>query len=218
MTNKIKKFLYILEHLIPDGYDEIPTFALYHPMLFTTVKVGIVKSNKLVCGGSLLSAYHVLTERSCARPERTSSADYLVLVGEHGTTDSVPRLYAVSHTKKYSHTLAIGNSGYGLWILILAERVTFSSVVAPICLPTSTSRLSLFEGEEVTVTGWARYSKPTHLEVNNTVVYIQASRDNSNLVSSGPPLIEIKKNVLPRRECDHPLATRKECDPTLTSK
>ena len=34
MTNKIKKFLYILEHLIPDGRDEIPTFALYHPLLF----------------------------------------------------------------------------------------------------------------------------------------------------------------------------------------
>ena len=32
MTNKIKKFLYTLEHLIPDGY-EIPTFALYHPLL-----------------------------------------------------------------------------------------------------------------------------------------------------------------------------------------
>ena len=34
MTNKIKKFLYTLEHLIPDGHDEIPTFALYHPLLF----------------------------------------------------------------------------------------------------------------------------------------------------------------------------------------
>ena len=34
MTNKIKKFLYILEHLIPDGRDEIPTFALYHPLLY----------------------------------------------------------------------------------------------------------------------------------------------------------------------------------------
>ena len=33
MTNKIKKFLYVLEHLIPDGRDEIPTFALYHPLL-----------------------------------------------------------------------------------------------------------------------------------------------------------------------------------------
>ena len=33
MTNKIKKFLYTLEHLILDGYDEIPTFALYHPLL-----------------------------------------------------------------------------------------------------------------------------------------------------------------------------------------
>ena len=26
-------FLYTLEHLIPDGYAEIPTFALYHPLL-----------------------------------------------------------------------------------------------------------------------------------------------------------------------------------------
>ena len=33
MTNKIKKFLYVLEHLIPDGHDEIPTFALYYPLL-----------------------------------------------------------------------------------------------------------------------------------------------------------------------------------------
>ena len=33
MTNKKKKFLYTLEDLIPDGYDEIPTFALYHPLL-----------------------------------------------------------------------------------------------------------------------------------------------------------------------------------------
>ena len=30
MTNKIKKFLYILEHLIQDGHNEIPTFAIYH--------------------------------------------------------------------------------------------------------------------------------------------------------------------------------------------
>ena len=35
MTNKIKKFLYTLEHLIPDAHEEIPTFAFYHPMLST---------------------------------------------------------------------------------------------------------------------------------------------------------------------------------------
>ena len=37
LTNKIKKFLYTLEHLIPDGYDEIPTFALYHPLLLNEI-------------------------------------------------------------------------------------------------------------------------------------------------------------------------------------
>ena len=35
---KLKKFLYTLEHLIPDGCDEIPTFALYHPLL-TLVRI-----------------------------------------------------------------------------------------------------------------------------------------------------------------------------------
>ena len=30
---KVDTFLYTLEHLIPDGRDEIPTFALYHPLL-----------------------------------------------------------------------------------------------------------------------------------------------------------------------------------------
>ena len=39
MTNKIKKFLYILEHLIPDGRDEIPTFALYHPLLAVFISI-----------------------------------------------------------------------------------------------------------------------------------------------------------------------------------
>ena len=29
MTNKMKKFLYTLEHLIPDVFDEIPTFAFF---------------------------------------------------------------------------------------------------------------------------------------------------------------------------------------------
>ena len=155
------------------------------------MKVGIVdrtRSNKLVCGGTLLSAYHVLTAESCERDLSDRSADYLVLVGEHGTTDSVPRLYAVSHTKKI----------WSYRIITLAEPITFSSVVAPICLPVSTS--SLYEGEEVTVTGWARYSKPIHLEVNKTVVYIQAtpySPNSPRIASSGPPLLEIKKNVRP---------------------
>ena len=39
MTNKIKKFLYTLEHLIPDGCDEIPTFALYHPLLLLMTEI-----------------------------------------------------------------------------------------------------------------------------------------------------------------------------------
>ena len=53
MTNKIKKFLYVLEHLSPDGHDEISTFALYHPLL----KVGghqittLLQIHTVYCGG-----------------------------------------------------------------------------------------------------------------------------------------------------------------------
>ena len=55
MTNKIKKFLYILEHLIPDGRDEIPTFALYHPLLTLGISThckGQVSQRQRVRGGS----------------------------------------------------------------------------------------------------------------------------------------------------------------------
>ena len=49
MTNKIKKFLFILEHLIPDGRDEIPTFALYHPLLTEIKSEAYNTPNLIVC-------------------------------------------------------------------------------------------------------------------------------------------------------------------------
>ena len=54
MTNKIKKFLYTLEHLIPDGHDEIPTFALYHPLLPLDLQILLKIVNTLIEGVSLL--------------------------------------------------------------------------------------------------------------------------------------------------------------------
>ena len=39
MTNKIKKFL------IPDGHDEIPTFALYHPLLLVRLRCNLCYVN-----------------------------------------------------------------------------------------------------------------------------------------------------------------------------
>ena len=53
MTNKIKKFLYTLEHLIPDGYDEIPTFAFDHPMLPLLDLEGGSKKAHLIAGGTV---------------------------------------------------------------------------------------------------------------------------------------------------------------------
>ena len=38
-------FLYTLEHLIPDGYDEIPTFASYHLLLPELHKMNVNQAN-----------------------------------------------------------------------------------------------------------------------------------------------------------------------------
>merc|ERR1712155_250424 len=63
MTNKIKKFLYVLEHLIPDGRDEIPTFALYHPLLLKRkVLSGINFRHEIYCLAS--SPWHSGQSRS----------------------------------------------------------------------------------------------------------------------------------------------------------
>ena len=61
MTNKIKKFLFGLEHLIPDGRDEIPTFALYHPLLTSTVHG--VKLNVLLAHNVALSIVDICVRK-----------------------------------------------------------------------------------------------------------------------------------------------------------
>ena len=39
MTNKIKKFLYTLEHLNRDAHEEIQTFAFYRPLLYYVLRI-----------------------------------------------------------------------------------------------------------------------------------------------------------------------------------
>ena len=74
-----------------------------------------------------------------------------MLVGEHDTSDTDVDRRDVSKIRshpKYNHT----NADYDVSILFLTAPLTFSSSIAPICLPASTQ--SLYTGQVATVTGW----------------------------------------------------------------
>ena len=85
MTNKIKKFLYILVHLIPDGHDEIPTFALYHPLLAVTrVANDVIQSILEYHGYNVLTHHHEAVEHENLgdAPEERDAAEERVAAEE----------------------------------------------------------------------------------------------------------------------------------------
>ena len=90
-----------------------------------------------------------------------------VFVGAHGTTDSNVDRRDIS-IPKYSNS----QGKYDAAVLFLSSALTFTSSVAPICLPGSIR--SLYTGQTATVTGWgltgaAGDSSTTLQEVEVTV-------------------------------------------------
>ena len=74
-----------------------------------------------------------------------------VLVGAHNTEDTdVDRrdVMKIRSHPRYNHN----NADYDFAILFLSSPLTFSSTIAPVCLPASTQ--SLYTGQVATVTGW----------------------------------------------------------------
>ena len=74
-----------------------------------------------------------------------------VLVGEHNTADTNVDRRAVMKIRShpnYNHE----NADFDFCVLFLGSPLTFSSNIAPVCLPASTQ--SLYTGQVATVTGW----------------------------------------------------------------
>ena len=138
-----------------------------------TPQVGLVSStgSRPWCGGSLLSTRHVLTAAHCTAG--ASPSDIRVIVGEHDTTDSVADIRPISAITDHPNYDASNNFANDFSILTLASPITFSRVVAPVCLPSSVS--PQYTGQVATVTGWGTTSSGGYLparlmEVDVTVV------------------------------------------------
>ena len=107
------------------------------------------------CGGALISADHVLTAARCVEGQSPSSVE--VLLGQHSVTfkwmNSVTRLGVSTITSDPLYNISNGQND--LAILTLAQKATFSTKVAPICLPWSCGGHSDdYAGQVATVTGW----------------------------------------------------------------
>ena len=62
-------------------------------------------------------------------------------MGEHDTTDSEADIRTISAITDHPDYDSSNNFAYDFSILTLAEPLTFSSVVAPVCLPSLVSSL-----------------------------------------------------------------------------
>ena len=138
-------------------------------------QVGLVSStgSRPWCGGSLLSTRHVPTAAHCTAAVGGNPAYLRVVVGEHDTTDSAVDIRTVSTITDHPNYAEYNNYAYDVSILTLSSPLTFSRVVAPVCLPSSVS--PQYTGQLATVTGWGTTSSGGYLparlmEVDVTVV------------------------------------------------
>ena len=72
-------------------------------------------------------------------------------MGEQDTSDSIADLRDVSKIRNHPR-YNFDTTDYDFSILFLTFPLTFSSTIAPLCLPASTQ--SLYTGQVATVTGW----------------------------------------------------------------
>jgi secreted trypsin-like serine protease len=143
-------------------------------------QVGMVSRNGRTpyCGGTLISATHVMTAAHCT--EGQSASNIRILLGEHDISDNqFTRVDVAEIIQDPNFNSATLNSDFS--ILRLASPVTFTSAVSPACLPADLTET--YAGHLTTVTGWGTLAsggnRPTTLQEVDVTVTTNAVCSNS---------------------------------------
>ena len=145
------------------------------------------RSDTYRCGGSIISTHHILTAAHCLDgTKRYPLEDFIVITGEHDTTDSDKTLHTVSEVAKHPKYKKVnGVSEYDVAIFTLSSPITFSIAASPVCLPASVT--PQYTDELATVTGWG--------------VTVQCNAGERCDESVAETLQEVNVTVVSNREC-----------------
>ncbi|XP_033322612.2 chymotrypsin-2 [Megalopta genalis] len=115
--------------------------------------VFIKVNNKVICGGAIISNYHVLTAAHCLQSPYNKTEDMVVVTGtiyldQGGETHRVAALYPHPYYSDYLDK--------DVGVIKLADRINFNANQQPIAFPSSRTPAFVY----ATVVGWGGTSVP----------------------------------------------------------